>query len=121
MKKNEMFKHIVAIRTAKNNSIYAGTGFFVRTDEKIYLVTATHVARDTTTQTDICLRNLTTGLPFAFKISELNSMVMWLYHPIADMAILEIQCGDKIDLSPFVLDLSLFVNDFSVVPVFLYS
>ena len=111
-----MFKHIVAIRTAKNNSIYAGTGFFVRTDEKIYLVTATHVARDTTTQTDICLRNLTTGLPFAFKISELNSMVMWLYHPIADMAILEIQCGDKIDLSPFVLDLSLFVNDFSVVP-----
>lgn len=82
----------------------------------MYLVTATHVARDTTTQTDICLRNLTTGLPFAFKISELNSMVMWLYHPIADMAILEIQCGDKIDLSPFVLDLSLFVNDFSVVP-----
>ena len=27
MKKNEMFKHVVAIRTAKNNSIYAGTGF----------------------------------------------------------------------------------------------
>ena len=37
MKKNEMFKHIVAIRTAKNNSIYSGTGFFVKTEEnKIY-------------------------------------------------------------------------------------
>ena len=54
MKKNEMFKHIVAIRTAKNGNVYAGTGFFVKAaDGKIYLVTATHVARDTTTKTDI--------------------------------------------------------------------
>lgn len=117
MKKNEMFKHIVAIRTAKNNSIYSGTGFFVKTDEgKIYLVTATHVARDTTITTDIWLKNLTTGFPFAFKISQLNSMVMWLYHPIADMAVLEIQCGDKIDLSPYVLDLNFFEKDINIVP-----
>lgn len=117
MKKHEMFKHIVSIRTAKNGNVYAGTGFFVKTEEnKIYLVTATHVARDTTITTDIWLRNLTTGLPFAFKINQLNSMVMWLYHPIADMAILEIQCGEKIDLSPYVLDLSFFENDFNVVP-----
>lgn len=117
MKKNEMFKHIVAIRTAKNGCIYSGTGFFVKTDEeKIYLVTATHVARDTTTQTDIWLRNLTTGLPFAFKISTLNSMVMWLYHPVADMAILEVQCGEKIDLSPYVMELKSFEKDFNSVP-----
>lgn len=116
-RKNEMFKYIVAIRTAKNNSIYAGTGFFVKTDEeKIYLVTATHVARDTTTSTDIWLRNLTTGLPFVFKISELNPMVMWLYHPLADMAILEIQCGDKIDLSPYVLKLHFFEKNFLAIP-----
>ena len=71
-----MFKHIAAIRTAKNGNVYAGTGFFVKTEEnKIYLVTATHVARDTTITTDICLRNLTTGLPFEFKINQLNSMV----------------------------------------------
>ncbi len=117
MKKNEMFKHITAIRTAKNGAVYAGTGFFVKTeDNKVYLVTATHVARDTTTQTDIWLRNLTTGLPFAFKINQLNPMVMWLYHPIADMAILEIQCGDKIDLSPYVLDISAFEQNFDIVP-----
>ena len=109
MKKHEMFKHIAAIQTAKNGSVYAGTGFFVKTEEnKIYLVIATHVARDTTITTDIWLRNLTTGLPQAFKINQLNSMVMWLYHPIADIAILEIQCGEKIDLSPYVLDLSFF-------------
>lgn len=117
MKKNEMFKHIVAIRTAKNGSVYAGTGLFVKAaEEKVYLVTATHVARDTTIATDIWLRNLTTGLPFAFKINQLNSMVMWLYHPIADMAILEIQCGDRIDLSPYVLDLTVFEKDFTIVP-----
>lgn len=67
MKKHEMFKHIVAIHTAKNGNVYAGTGFFVKTEEnKIYLVTATHVARDTTITTDIWLRNLTTGLPIKF-------------------------------------------------------
>lgn len=117
MKKNEMFKHIVAIRTAKNNIIYSGTGFFVKTDDnKIYLVTATHVARDTTITTDIWLKNLTTGFPFVFKINQLNSMVMWLYHPKADMAVLEIQCGDKIDLSPYVLELNFFEKDFNIVP-----
>ena len=41
---------------------------------------------------------------------------MWLYHPIADMAILEIQCGEKIDLYPYVLDLSFFEHDFNAVP-----
>ena len=43
-------------------------------------------------------------------------MVMWLYHPIADMAILEIQCGEKIDLSPYVLDLDFFEKDINIVP-----
>ena len=114
MKKNEMFKHIVAIRTAKNNSIYAGTGFFVKTEDgKVFLVTATHVARDTTIQTDIWMRNLTTGLPFAFKINQLNPMLMWLYHPIADMAILEIQ-GTDVDLSAYVLELAFFKKDLIV-------
>ena len=34
MKKNDMFKHIVAIRTAKNNSVIGGTGFFVKTEDE---------------------------------------------------------------------------------------
>ena len=117
MKKSDMFKHIIAIRTAKNNSIYGGTGFFVKTkDEKCYLVTASHVARDTTTQTDIWIRNLVTGMPLPFKISQLNSMVMWLYHPVADIAILEIQKNDMLDLSAYLLDIDLFVNDFNIIP-----
>lgn len=117
MKKNEMFKHIVAIRTAKNNSVTGGTGFFVKTeDEKTFLVTATHVARDTTINTDIWVRNLATGLPFAFKINQLNKMVMWLYHPIADIAILEVEPNEKLDLSLYVLPISFFEKSFSSVP-----
>ena len=117
MKKNEMFKHIVAIRTAKNNSVLGGTGFFVKTDDdKCFLVTATHVARETTSGTDICVRNLATGLPFAFKISQLNKMVIWLYHPIADIAILEVERSSNIDLSLYVLPISVFENDFNNVP-----
>lgn len=117
MKKNEMFKHIVAIRTAKNNSVLCGTGFFVKTeDEKIFLVTATHVARETTTGTDIWVRNMATGLPFAFKINQLNKMVIWLYHPIADIAILEVEKSANIDLSLYVLPISVFEKDFNNIP-----
>ena len=117
MKKNEMFKYVVAIRTAKNNTICCGTGFFIKTkDDKKYLVTASHVARDTTVNTDIWVMNLVTGMPLPFKISALNSMVMWLYHPVADLAILEIQKNDKLDLSPYLLDINIFENDFNVVP-----
>ena len=124
MKKNEMFMHIVAIRTAKNNKVIGGTGFLIRTETgAVYLVTATHVARDTTTQTDIWLRHPDNGLPLSFKLNLLNSMVMWLYHPIADMAVLEVKCGCEIrcspflfDITPYLLDLSFFASDFSFVP-----
>lgn len=117
MKKNEMFRYIVAIRTAKNNNIYGGTGIFVKTkEEKCYLVTASHVARDTTIQTAIWVKNIVTGLPLAFKINALNSMVMWLYHPVADIAMLEIQQDNGLDLTPYLLDINMFVNDFNIVP-----
>jgi len=112
-----MFKHIVAIQTNKNNSIFGGTGFFIKTeDEKIFLVTATHVARDTTIETDILVRNIATGLPFALKINQLNKMVIWLYHPIADIAILEVENKDSLNLSLYVLPTSFFVKDFTAVP-----
>ncbi len=114
MKKNEMFKHIIAIRTAKNNMVFGGTGFLVKAEDgTIYLVTATHVARDTTTQTDIWLKSPDTGLPLAFKLNLLNPMVMWLYHPIADMAILEVKCSNKIQCPPFTFDLSSYLLDIS--------
>lgn len=117
MKKNEMFKHIVAIRTAKNNTVYGGTGFFVETeDKKVFLVTASHVARDTTINTDICVRNLTTGFPTSFKISQLNKMVIWLFHPIADIAILEVDSSVKLDLTAYVLSITMFEGVFNNVP-----
>ncbi len=117
MKKNEMFKHIVAIRTEKNNSVIGGTGFFVKTeDDKMFLVTATHVARDTTINTDIWVRNLATGLPFAFKINQLNKMVIWLYHPIADIAVLEVEPNKRLDLSLYVLPISFFEKSFTSIP-----
>ncbi len=55
-----MFNNIVSIRTGKNNSVIGGTGFFVKTnDDKVFLVTATHVAIDTTSETDIWVCNTT--------------------------------------------------------------
>ena len=124
MKKHELFKHIVAIRTAKNDMIISGTGLFVRAENnKTYLLTASHIARDTTIQTDIWFRDLDTGMPIAFKINAFNPMVMWLYHPIADMAILEVKRETEImdsdntfDLSSYLLNISFFEQDFTSVP-----
>lgn len=117
MKKNDMFKHIVAIRTAKNNTVYSGTGFFTETEEgKVFLVTAAHLARDTTINTDIWVRNITTGLPTSFKINQLNAMVMWLYHPLADIAILEVDNNNQLDLSTYIMPISFFESNFNNVP-----
>lgn len=116
MKKNDLFKNIIAIRTAKNNSIICGTGFFVKTTEdKIYLVTAAHVAKDTTINTDIWLKDLNSGFPIFTKINQLNSMAMWLYHPISDIAILEVK-GNAIDLTPYLLNINSFIDDFNKTP-----
>lgn len=117
MKKRDLFGNIVSIRTAKNNTVYSGTGFFVKTeDERLYLVTATHVARETTSNTDVWIRDKVTGLPKAIKINKLNKMVIWLQHPIADISILEIKERNEIDLTEYYLDLRLFVNDFNDIP-----
>lgn len=108
---------MVSIRTAKNNVVYSGTGFFVKTkDKKIYLVTASHVARDTTVGTDIWMRNNVNGYPLQVKINLLNKMAIWLYHPIADIAILEVKEQADIDLSEYVLDIGLFEKDYSNIP-----
>lgn len=43
-------------------------------------------------------------------------MVIWLYHPTADIAILEVTKLRDIDLQQYILDLQLFVNDFNIIP-----
>lgn len=117
MRKSDIFKYIIAIRTAKNGNIYAGTGFFIKAlNEKIYLVTANHVARDTTPQTDIWSRDPSTGFPRFVKIQALNPMAMWLYHPVADLAILEVDASAYGLVEDRYIPIDKFENCFDVVP-----
>lgn len=81
MKKKDLFKNIVSIRTKKNNVITFGTGFFIiAEDGEIYLVTASHVARDTLRSSDIWIQNLDTELPLAIKLGALSKNAIWIHH-----------------------------------------
>lgn len=117
MKKKDYFPYIAAIRTLKDGKISGGTGFFIKTQNgNEYLVTAAHIASTTTAETDIWLRNSTTGNPFFIKLHELNSMGDWVYHSAADIAILAVLQNDKLDLSSHVLEQQFFEKNFSNVP-----
>ena len=116
MKKKDFFKKVISIRTAKNNTIFAGTGVLVSDEDRMYLVTASHVAIDTTTNTDIWYKDSVTGRPSCIKISKLNPMAMWLYHPVADMAVLEVSDAIKNNLIEYTLDLTGFASRFEDVP-----
>ena len=113
--KRDLFKNTVAIRTLIDNAIHYGTGFFVQSGEKIFLVTAAHVALDTTVETDIWLMNLATKMPQSIKLRELNKKNMWIYHTDADLAILKVE-NKEYDLTQYVIDINLFESDINKVP-----
>ena len=120
MKKKDLFKNIVSIRTIKNNVITFGTGFFIiAEDGEIYLVTASHVARDTLRSSDIWIQNLDTELPLAIKLGALSKNAIWIHHDVADIAILKVEEGmeeSKVDLLKYAIPLKFFSKRFEDIP-----
>ena len=67
-----------------------GTCFFIYTDRDQYLVTAEHVARKTSLNTDLVISS-ENFLPHAFKLGDIirnKNELDWVYHPIADVAVI---------------------------------
>lgn len=122
MKKADAFRHIVALRTTRPIETEAtcglggGTGFFVRQDDTYYLVTAAHVALGTTLGTEVVVQNQETGMPLSIALHKLSPFQAWLYHPIADLAILKVKGKAPIDVSPYAIDVSCFANNFDIYP-----
>lgn len=67
-----------------------GTCFFIYTDRDQYLVTAEHVARNTSLKTDLVISS-DNYLPHAFKLGDIvkeKDKLNWVYHPTADVAVI---------------------------------
>jgi hypothetical protein len=76
-------------QTIPKLNIISGTGFLVKHTDKLYLVTAAHVARDMSENAEI-MWNTATGKLKAFTFKELQEKIpksKWFYHQKADIAV----------------------------------
>lgn len=97
MDKRDTFVFVVNIRTPfidenGNKNVHLGTGFFVSKGKKYYLVTASHVARDTTRKSYIVLSDNQNN-PTPYPLISMNINLKWLHHSIADLSVLEIDAS----------------------------
>lgn len=66
-----------------------GTGSFITKDNKMYIVTATHVAKNMDSLAYVIIEDKK-SLPVRLKLKELAPNIKWKNHPIADLSILEL-------------------------------
>lgn len=87
--RDRSFTVVCNIRTPNSKGEKIGTGIFICKDNKAYLVTATHVARDTNFFSYIILCDKSNN-PIKRKLSSLNVTLSWVDHPIEDISALSI-------------------------------
>lgn len=92
---------------------FSGTGFFVRKESRIYLVTAAHVAKNLKYDVKATVHG-PEDKPLTYDISDLSGQEKdqpWVYHAEADVAILLIKPSKRIQAVIKVLEPNLFVAD----------
>lgn len=90
IKRKDSFNFVCAIGGYSNNKqTLIGTGLFISKDNKYYVLTAEHVIKTSITPTYIVLSDNNLN-PCPLPLSQLNKNTTWRTHPIADMAVLEI-------------------------------
>lgn len=91
----------------------SGTGFFVRKESRIYLVTAEHIAKNLKYDVKATVHG-PEDKPLTYNISDLSGHKKnqpWVYHGEADVAILLIKPPKKIEAVIKVLEPNLFLPD----------
>ena len=94
IERNTTFIYVCAIGGYRNNDktqgeLLIGTGTFIAKDGKFYILTAEHVICDAVKAEYIILCD-SNMKPRKIDLIQLNSNCNWKVHPIADMAVLEI-------------------------------
>lgn len=73
-----------------------GTGIFmVKSDQHLYLVTATHVAITCNAKTSVVISDAN-GNSTSLRLIDFNSTLAWRNHPVADISVLQIQFNQSL-------------------------
>jgi hypothetical protein len=76
-----------------------GTGFFVKKNDLMYLITAAHVAEDITGDGVTITIHGPSDTPLTYNLNEFSKNkkdVHWFFHPTADIALLLLEPSEKI-------------------------
>lgn len=88
--RDHLFNVVCNIRTPQaNGTITVGTGSFIIKGNNIYLLTATHVAKDTTVDTVLAFGKNQSNC-VVLPLQTLSNSKTWITHPVADMAVMEL-------------------------------
>lgn len=84
------------LRLVKNGET-VGTGIFLSKDDKVYLVTATHVSKSTNQSSYIIVCDKSNN-PILRDLNKLNKTLNWINHSIEDISALEIDVSSNFDI-----------------------
>lgn len=81
-------------KEVSHNKEIVGTGSFIQARSGLYILTASHVAKNMDKTSKIVISDME-NKPISFELSELTDSINWIHHSIADMAILELNLNDE--------------------------
>lgn len=111
--KKTIYKKINKNEPKPYEKISFGTGFFVRKDSLIYLVTAEHLTKDLEYDVKVTIHG-PNDKPLTYDIVELSgreNKQPWIYHGEADVAILPLKPVKKIQTAIIVIEHNLLLID----------
>jgi hypothetical protein len=95
--RDETFKVVFNLRTQRPiGGESVGTGIFVVNGNDIFLLTATHVARDTNRNTTVVISDAL-GNATSIALVRFNNALAWKHHPVADISALPIAITPDIE------------------------
>jgi len=98
LSRNQIFTVVCNIRIPQaDGGEKIGTGIFIEKDNKCYLVTAEHVARETDKNSYIIYCDSSSN-SLKRDLLILNTNLSWKHHPTADISCLEIDIANNFDL-----------------------
>lgn len=88
--RDQAFRVVCNFRTPVANGEIVGTGIFMTTnDDRVWLITASHVAKDTDISTKIAMSDDESNC-ILLPLTELIPSAKWKLHPIADIAVAQV-------------------------------
>ncbi len=87
---------LITITDKEKNQSSIGTGTFIcKSEDELYLVTASHVASTTNETTKIIFSDINNNC-LAFDLVEFNKNLSWKHHSLADLAALKIHLNGNL-------------------------